>query len=310
MYFSKAKILEMYLNRIYFGKGVNGVEAAARKFFHKSARDLLPFESAILVGSIPRPEYWNYLSNRALALQRGELVLAKMKSRGLIDDKAIADAKIQPGNKVFRRVDYISLLDFMRPKISKHLKRKNGQYTVITTFDPEMQLYAEIAVRRWIKEYQKYKVSEAALVALAPNGAIKAMVGSVDRAISTMNHATQARRQIGSAFKPIVYLSALQAGSEPTDRISGEQINIDGWKPRNVDDKYPVSVTLSTALSSSINTATVRLLEQTGDTMSSSWPPIFPTTAAIPTTQDWRWGLANAHCWGSRISIPPSPSVG
>lgn len=264
MYFSKTKILEMYLNRIYFGKGVNGVEAAARKFFHKSARDLLPFEAAILVGSIPRPDRWNYLSNRALALQHGEFVLKEMRRREHIDDQTIANAKIQPGNKASRRVDYISLLDFMRPTLYQHLKNKNGQFTVITTFDPEIQLYAEISVRRWIKKYTRYNVSEAALVAIAPNGAVKAMVGSVDRAVSTMNHATQARRQIGSAFKPIVYLTALQAGWDPNDRISGSRLDIDGWKPRNVDDKYPASVTLATALSSSINTATIRLSEKTG----------------------------------------------
>ena len=261
----KDKILEMYLNRIYFGRGTNGVETAARKYFNKRAKDLNVREAAILVGSIPSPQTRNYERHRERSLEYAESVLNDMEQRGVLPIPRNQVPPVQPGNRRLRTIDHIAVLDALRDDIRSIAIGRDGQFTIVTSIDPELQVYAELAVRRNMtgEGYQR-GAGEAALVALAPDGAVVAMVGSVDRRRSTLNHVFDTRRQYGSVFKPIVYLTALEQGWQADNTISGAPLDINGYQPRNYDDNYPMVLTLNDALKRSVNTSVIRLQEQIG----------------------------------------------
>ncbi len=264
IFYTKREILEMYINRVPLGNGTHGIEAAARYYFQKRAMDLNLYESALLVGSIPSPNRWNYENHKKTAIKRANLVLKVMKQQGYINSINPWQKRVKKGNRILRRGDYISLLDSMRSEIIKHSGDYNGTLVIVTTIDPELQVYAELAIKRNKKKFKQSSASEAALIAMTPDGAIKALVGSIDRRKSTVNHAIQAKRQLGSTFKPFVYLTALKNGWKPNDKISGRRINIRGWHPKNANHHYPESITLMDALAYSSNTATVRLMEKVG----------------------------------------------
>jgi penicillin-binding protein 1A len=264
VYYSKDELLELYLNSIYFGRGANGIESAARRFFGKRSRELGLWESALLVGSLPSPENWNVESDPEAAAARAELVLEAMRAAGTLPESAQVPRRVERGDREWHRVDHVALLDSMREELLRHTAGRDGEMVVITTIDPELQLYAELAVRRNLDSDGARAVSQGALLALGPDGAVRAIVTTADRSLSTMNHVTQTRRQLGSVFKPIVYLAALENGWKPEDRISGGRLDIDGWAPRNWSGDYPAELTLTEALVSSQNTAAVRLQEALG----------------------------------------------
>jgi len=289
IYYDKDEILEMYLNQIPFGKGAYGIETAAMKFLKKHSSELNLYEAALLIGSIPQPERFNLLKNPKLAHQRAHLVLDTMVKKGYITEKKAKYAKrqgIKKGNRKGSNTGYRYLLDWahVRKQLFEHFGDSKGDLTIITTLDPNRQKYAELAVRRWLSKTASRHVSQGALLAMDMRGAIRAIVGGKIYNTSQYNRAIQAERQPGSAFKPFVYLAALMQGFSPTDKISDQPININGWQPRNIDRQHLGLLTLIEAIRRSRNVATVRLMEKIGQ------KPVVELARhlGITTTQKWR----------------------
>ncbi len=265
---TKDQILASYLNRVYLGSGTYGVEAAARKYFGKSARNVSLQEAAILAGLLKAPSRYAPTKDLKRSRARAAQVLQNMVEAGYLTQQAALSARRQPATTVKTRkgpnraryfVDWV--LDRL-PDWASHAK---DDLIVFTTLDPKLQRLAEASVTQALQRYGKgRKVEQAALVSFDADGAVKAMVGGRSYAQSQFNRAVQARRQPGSAFKPFVYLTAMENGMTPATRISDSPISINGWKPRNHGGEYRGEVTLKRALAESINTVAVKLSEQVG----------------------------------------------
>ncbi len=265
--FSKDQILTIYLNRVYLGAGTYGVEAAARRFFGKSARQVSLYQAAMLAGLLKAPSRYNPVSDRELAAARARWVLAAMVDAGYLTPERAAAAERQPpwlatsalgqGRRYFA--------DWVLEQVSSYVGYSDRDLTVVTTLDPRLQRLADAQVAAVLAgPGKKAGAGQAALVGLAPDGAVKAMVGGRDYSESQFNRATQALRQPGSAFKLFVYLAGLEAGLEPDDTMMDAPVAVGGWHPRNYDGRYYGEVTLRGALARSLNSVAVRLTEQVG----------------------------------------------
>ena len=260
--FSKDQILELYLNRVYFGAGAYGVEGAAQKYFGKSAREVTIAEAAILGGLVQSPSRLAPNRNPDAAHARGALVLAAMQREGFITEPQMKEALAHPaeaaklkgiGSILYAADHVIDVLDDLVGTI-------DGDVIVTTTINPLMQSYAEKAVTEELQtKGTKYGVTQGALVSLDSDGAIRALVGGRSYADSQFDRATSAKRQPGSAFKPFVYLAALEKGLTPETLRDDAPINIKGWQPENYAKDYRGPVTLTEGLSQSLNTVAVRL---------------------------------------------------
>lgn len=265
--FSKDQILTVYLNRVYLGARAYGVEAAAERYFGRPARALSLYESAMIAGLLKAPSRYNPWRDPALAAARAEQVLVNMVAAGFLTEAQAAHAKarrsILVATKTRAQARYLA--DWVSEQLSGFVGASDRDLKVITTVDPRLQRLAEAKLERLIQEKgAQAQVGEAALVALSPDGAVRAMVGGVDYGKSQFNRATQALRQPGSAFKPFVYLAALEAGLLPSARFVDGPLAINGWSPRNYDGKYRGDVTVAEALAHSINTVAVQVAERTG----------------------------------------------
>ena len=265
--FTKDQILTLYLNRVYFGAGTYGVEAAARTFFNRSARDVTLYQSAMLAGLMKAPSRYNPASNAAAARERTQVVLQAMVSAGYLTAEDARQAEqggdVQLARGPTGRGRYFA--DWILADLDNLIGPVEDDLVVHTTLAPELQRAAEdrlVAVLR--REGPSKNASQGAVVILAPDGAVQAMVGGRGYQASQFNRAVQAQRQPGSAFKPIVYLAGLQAGLRPTDILEDAPINIDGWQPQNFDGAYAGTVTLEEALARSLNTVAVRVARQAG----------------------------------------------
>ncbi len=265
--FSKQQIMAIYLNRVYLGAGTYGVAAAARKYFGKSPARLSLYESAMLAGLLKAPSRYNPLANAKAASGRAALVLQAMTEAGFISASEAAAARrtrhVAPpsaggaGRRFFA--------DWVLEQIPSFAGYTERDLTVVTTLDPRLQVLAEAQVGAMLKGSGAARgASQAALVALAPDGAVRAMVGGRDYRTSQFNRATQSLRQPGSAFKPFVYLAALEAGLRPDDRFHDAPITIDGWSPRNYANRYYGEVTLRDSVARSLNSVAVRVSERVG----------------------------------------------
>jgi penicillin-binding protein 1A len=262
---SKPDILELYLNRVYFGAGVYGVEAAARRFFEKSARELTLGESAVLAGLLKAPSRYSPAWNPTATRERGQMVLAKMVEAGFV-----APADGQPGVIAAVRfadwhvmrgdtgVEYA--VDAALDQLPLLIGDPDGEILVETTIDANLQRRAQQIVHGLLAaEGSSVDASQAALVLLDVGGGIAVMVGGRSYAESQFNRAIRARRQPGSAFKPFIYLTALESGLTPDSVVKDAPIVHGGWSPRNFDGRYKGYVTLREALARSLNTVSVRL---------------------------------------------------
>ena len=261
-HFSKNQILNIYLNRVFFGSGAYGINVAARRFFNKNAKDLNLKEAAILAGALKAPSRYNYLRNKKEALKRAEVVLSLMERAGTISAKEKEAAlKMPVGNsqeKAILGIRYFG--DYVMGELPDYLKERTDDVYVKTTLDYHLQQRAEYLLRKHLRANKKNKVSEGAVVILDnKSGAIKAMVGGFDYNGSQFNRATQALRQAGSSFKLFVYLTAFEKGFSPDELLSDEPIQIDDWKPENYDKRYHGAVSLKEAFAKSLNVATVDL---------------------------------------------------
>ena len=260
--YSKNEILELYLNRVYFGSGAYGVEGAAQKYFGKSARDVTIAEAAILGGLVQSPSRLAPNRNPDAARARATLVLSAMQREGFITDAQTKEALAHPADaqksKTANSVLYAA--DHIIDKLDDLIGSIEGDLIVTTTLNPMMQAAAEKALTEELAtKGQKFGVSQGALLAMDPDGAIRAFVGGRNYSESQFDRVTSARRQPGSAFKAFVYLAALEKGLTPDTLRDDAPINIKGWQPENYARDYRGPVTLTEALSQSLNTVAVRL---------------------------------------------------
>ncbi len=262
---SKEEILTLYLNRVYFGAGAHGIDAAARRYFGKPASDVGLREAALLAGLLKAPSRFAPTANRTGAYERADLVLRAMVDAGFINP---AQRMAAAGEPVGFAAPSTSGLHYFTDWVLRRLPAYIGAWDepilVRTTLDLAQQQAAEAAVRTGLDGVPGLGKAQSALIALAPDGSIRAMIGGRSYRHSQYNRAVLARRQPGSAFKPFVYLAALENGYRPSDTILDAPITVDGWSPENFTGRYAGEVKLTTALAASLNTATVRLSEAVG----------------------------------------------
>lgn len=265
---SKDEILTRYLNSIYLGAGTYGVDAASRRYFGKSVQEIGLSEAAMLAGLIQAPSRFAPTNSAAVAMKRAGVVLDAMVAHGSLSVEAAAEATARPAVLAVRPsedAEFGYAADWVAAEARERLEGVEGDFRVWTTIDPALQKIAAETVGRWLQaEGAEAQVSQAALVALGPDGRVRAMVGGVDYAASQFNRAEQARRQPGSAFKLFVYLAALEAGFDLESRIADQPIRIGNWSPQNYDGRYHGQTTLTQAFAKSYNAAAVRLQEEIG----------------------------------------------
>ncbi|MGV8996383.1 MAG: transglycosylase domain-containing protein [Parvibaculaceae bacterium] len=265
--YSKDEILTAYLNRIYMGAGNYGIDAAAHYYFGKSARDVSLSEAAILAGLPKAPSRFAPTNDLALARARANVVLARMVSNGDLTPAEMADASAHPATVAPRdaRDGQQYFVDWVAYEVRQLLPDATGRLTIKTTLDRKRQRAAEAAVASALKDGEKRNVSQGSALVLSQNGAILAMVGGKSYLESQFNRATQAERQPGSAFKPVIYLTAMEKGFTPSDTMDDSPITLGEWKPQNYESgSYSGIVTLTTALAKSINTVAVKLADKVG----------------------------------------------
>ena len=264
--FSKDQILTIYLSRVYLGAGTFGIAAAAERYFGKPAHKLALNEAALLAGLLKAPTRYSPIRNRGLAARRAGLVLDRMAALGFITSTQAAEAKRRPA-RLRRQRDRIGryFADWAFDRVKSYVGGAGRDLTVITTLDVRLQRMAEAKVKAMLNgPGARAAARQAALVAMSPYGAVRAMVGGKDYGASQFNRVTQALRQPGSAFKPFVYLAGLEAGLKPETTVIDAPVTIKGWSPRNYDNRYRGRVSLSEALARSINTVAVRVQQKAG----------------------------------------------
>lgn len=266
---TKDEILSAYLNRVYFGAGSYGIEAAAQTYFDKSARDIDLGEAAILAGLLKAPSRYAPTNNLALAQKRGRLVLNAMVEEGYITK---TQAEMQAGLSVTRPkpkpINADSgryFADWVISEAAKLISMPEENIIIETTLLPALQNSAQQSLNATIKRNgEKRNFSQGALITLAQDGAVLAMIGGANYRQSQFNRSTQALRSPGSALKPFLYLSAIEKGWQPDDLILDKLLEDEDYAPENYNDTYLGEVTLTEALSRSLNTAAVRLTKQVG----------------------------------------------
>eukprot|EP01037_Dinobryon_pediforme_P008244 gene8244-8328_t len=260
--YSKDQILELYLNRVYFGSGAYGVEAAARKYFGKSARSVSLAEAAVLAGLMKAPTKLAPNRNPSGATERAAQVIIAMSQEGYITESMAKLALSNPA-QVAREdgagsINYVA--DYVMDVLDETVGAIDQDIVVSTTLSLGLQAAAEKAVTEELDaKGAKFGVTQGALITLDSNGAIKAMVGGRNYADSQFNRATSAKRQPGSAFKPFVYLTAMEHGLTPNTVREDGPLNVKGWQPENYSHEYFGPVTLTNALALSLNTVAVRV---------------------------------------------------
>jgi penicillin-binding protein 1A len=260
--YTKNEILELYLNRVYFGSGAYGVEAASQKYFGKPARNVTLAEAAMLAGLVKSPSRLAPNRNPEGAERRAQTVLGAMADAGFITE---AQAKATIGNPAYAvkpagagTINYVA--DWIVDVLDDLIGQIDQNIVVETSIDPKLQSLAEAAIiDELAAKSVKFNVTQGALVAMTPQGEVRAMVGGRNYADSQFNRAVTAKRQPGSAFKPFVFLTAIENGLTPDTLRQDAPINVKGWTPENYTKEYFGPVTLTQALAMSLNTVAVRL---------------------------------------------------
>ena len=264
--FTKDQILTAYLNRVYLGAGTFGVDAASRTYFGKPATQLELRESAIIAGLLKAPSRYAPTSNPDEAAERSRVVMAAMVDAGFITAQELEAARnAPPSAKRKPGGDGRYFADWVTELVSAFVGSGHGDVVVRTTLDLKLQRAAEQRLEEILSgPATAAKARQGALVAMTTDGAVRALVGGRDYDASEFNRATQAMRQPGSAFKPFVYLAALEAGWSPDSPVEDAPVRIGDWSPGNYDGKFRGTVTMASALAHSSNTATVRIIDRIG----------------------------------------------
>ncbi|PSH67610.1 penicillin-binding protein [Phyllobacterium brassicacearum] len=265
--YTKDQILEMYLNRVYLGSGSYGVAAASRRYFDKSAKEVTLPEAALIAGLLKAPSRLSPARDPKAASERAQLVLAAMREQGMIGDKELTFAMKQPAT---RAASYWSgseqyVADRVMEELPGLIGDVRSDVIVDTTVDLGLQKLGEASIRDLIsKNGEKLNVSQGAMVSIDGTGAVRALIGGYDYANSQFDRASEAKRQPGSAFKPFVYLSALEQGFTPESVRNDAPIRIGNWTPGNYNGKYFGKVTLAEALARSLNSVSAQLVMEVG----------------------------------------------
>ena len=272
--FSKDEILTIYINRVFLGAGTRGFEAAAQRYFAKSAKFVNPSEAAMLAGLLKAPTRYAPTNNLKRSQERANLVISQMENQNFLSTSEANFARENPAvlTKLAQSKAGVYFADWVMASLPKYFTYETTEDVVITTtFDPVIQNAAEKAVRRVFKnQVSKHSKAQAAVIIMSPNGAVRAMVGGKEPSgTGLFNRATQASRQTGSLFKTIVYAAALEMGYTPNDLINDEQITINlpgpnSWTPKNYSNAFNGEVTLTKAFSESLNIPAVKISEAVG----------------------------------------------
>jgi penicillin-binding protein 1A len=270
---SKRQILELYLNRIYLGSGAYGVDGAAHVYFNKSARDITLSEAAMLATLTRAPSAFSPRRDLEAAQQRTDRVLHAMVETGAITEAQASDARAHPADisdstiADSRNFYFDTAAEEALRVIASDSAPHSSDLFVHTTLEPRIEEAARHALARTLDARgHKAHASEGAVVVMKPDGSVSALIGGRDYDASVFNRATQARRQPGSAFKPFVYLAAVENGISPWDTREDGPVDIDGWTPTNYGGRTYGTVTLAEALAHSINTVTAGLAQEVGIT--------------------------------------------
>ncbi len=264
--FSKDEIISAYLNRVYFGAGAYGIEAAAQVYFKKSATELNVYESALLAGLLKAPSRYSPHANPDLARKRARTVLNAMEDNGYDftnqETTPSTIASLPYDKKNTSNIRYFA--DIVMTEKEDLIGKLDQDITIQTTLVPALQDAADRILKDNLQRYEDRHVTQGAIVVMDFEGAVLALSGGVDFRTSQFNRATQARRASGSAFKPVVYLTALENGWDKDSMILDAPIENGDYHPENFKDEYLGKVTLETALLKSLNTAAVRLAKDVG----------------------------------------------
>ena len=265
MKLDKQEIMTIYLNRAYFGAGAYGIDAASRTIFGHSARELTLTEAAMIAGMLKGPALYSPLRDVQRAYSRTSIVLDNMVAVGFIDQSTADIAKTRSVNINSSAAggDVRYFTDWIVEQVPELVGQLNEPIIIHTTLVPEMQQMAASAVLQILNRQERFEDTQAALVSMDYDGAVRALVGGKDYGESQFNRAVQAQRQPGSAFKIFVYLAALEAGYGPATIMRDSPIILNNWSPKNYSDTYIGEVTLEEAFAKSINTVAVKLSERT-----------------------------------------------
>jgi penicillin-binding protein 1A len=290
--FSKDQILELYLNKVYFGGGAYGIDAASRKFFDHGAEDISLAEAAIIAGLVKAPSRYAPTANAQAAVDRAEVVVAVMQDAGMIIATEAAgvkpaDVKLAAGSPQ-DSVRYFT--DWILPQLNGLIDETEEPIDVWTTLDLKMQRAATAAIAANVT-----RGAQGALVSIDRDGAVKAMVGGTDYVSSNYNRAVTAVRQPGSAWKLFVYLTALEAGFRPEDIVEDKPVEIDGWQPKNSGGKYAGSISLRTAFAYSKNTVAAQIGQEVGTSSIANMARRFGITTLINTQPSMVLGTSEAR---------------
>jgi penicillin-binding protein 1A len=264
--FSKKQILELYLNRVYFGAGAYGIEAASQRYFGKPADKLTLGESALLAGLMKGPSRYSPVASTDRAARRATLVLDAMLEAGFITAEERAEAirnKVRV-NPVLANQRAQYFVDWVDDQVRALVGEPTEDLVVETTLDLPIQASAEQALRTGVAAAKGQGVQQAALVSIDGEGRVRAYVGGTDYLQSQFDRATMAKRQAGSAFKPFVYLTAMELGRTPYTPVVDEPVRIGNWEPRNYTGQFLGPMTIGTALSQSVNTVAAQLAAEVG----------------------------------------------
>lgn len=292
---TKDQILALYLNRVYLGSGAYGMDGAARRYFGHSVRQMSLAEAAMLAGLMKAPSRYSPLADYDAATARAAVVLDAMVDAEFISADQAAAAKAMPARLAARPFsnDARYFVDWVVEQVADFAGPEAGDLTVYTTLDRRLQQAAEKALDGGLDgEGLKIDAGQGALVALAPDGAVRAMVGGRNYGASPFNRAVRALRQPGSAFKLFVYLAALEAGFAPDSTVSDAPVDIAGYRPTNFESGYAGEVSLTNAFARSLNTVSVRLLQRVGVKKVIEMARRLGITTAIPANASIALGSA------------------
>jgi len=278
--FSKEQVLELYLNKVYFGGGAYGVDAASRKFFGHPATTLSLGEAAVIAGLVKAPSHYSPTADAEATVGRAGVVLDLLRENGYISSAEragvdLASIKMAP-EKPQDSVRYFT--DWAMPQLDLLVEEREQPLDVYTTIDLRMQRAATEAIRANAEGGM-----QGALVAIDTDGAVRAMVGGLDYISSNYNRAVTAERQPGSAFKLFVYLTALEGGYTPATKVEDKPVTINGWQPRNSTGRYSGQIDIRTAFAYSVNTVAAQLGMEMGFPTIADMARRFGVTTAINT---------------------------
>ena len=266
--YSKQEILSIYLNRVYLGAGAYGFEAAAQRYFGKSARTVSVAEAAMLAGLLKAPSTYAPTNDLAAAQGRANVIVGLMQTQGLLSQSLADEARARPAELSAAASARAggAYADWVMEALPAWLTSDGAEDVVVeTTFDPRVQAEAEQAMAHiFATKVREGSKAQAALVVMDLSGAVRAVVGGRGGGSGGFNRATQALRQPGSAFKPVVYAAALEAGMHPYDRVVDRPISVKGWSPQNYGGGYAGEMTLTDAVAQSVNTVAVRTAQDVG----------------------------------------------